>query len=115
MKRVLITGGSRGIGAACVRKFTALGDCVSFIYNKSEERAAILSAQTGALSVHADVADAEALRRVPDGRLPVNDVFAQHRRALFHRIHNRLLLFLQYMPQEGFVFCLQSERIYATI
>ena len=63
MKRVLITGGSRGIGAACVRKFTALGDCVSFIYNRSEEQAAILSAQTGALSVHADVADAEALRR----------------------------------------------------
>ena len=61
MKKVLITGGSRGIGAACVRKFASLGCAVSFIYNKSEEKAQQLASETGAFAVSADVADAQAL------------------------------------------------------
>ena len=31
---IVITGGSRGIGAACVRLFAARGDSVSFLYEK---------------------------------------------------------------------------------
>lgn len=57
MKRVLITGGSRGIGAACVRRFSTEGCRVSFIYNSSEEKARELSLATGALAIRADVAD----------------------------------------------------------
>ena len=57
MKRVLITGGSRGIGAACVRRFSTEGCRVSFIYNSSEEKARELSLTTGALAIRADVAD----------------------------------------------------------
>jgi 3-oxoacyl-[acyl-carrier protein] reductase len=61
MRKVLITGGSRGIGEACVRKFAALGDRVSFIYNKSEQKAQQLASETGAFAVRADVADPVAL------------------------------------------------------
>lgn len=55
--RILITGGSRGIGAACVRAFRARGAEVSFLYATSDDAAAALSAETGAYAVRADVAD----------------------------------------------------------
>ena len=58
---VLITGGSRGIGAACVRAFAARGCRVAFLYIRSDEAAALLSAETGALAVKADVADRDAV------------------------------------------------------
>ena len=38
-KIALITGGSRGIGAACVRAFAENGYSVVFLYNRSEEKA----------------------------------------------------------------------------
>ena len=38
-KIALITGGSRGIGAACVRAFAEAGYAVLFLYNKSAEKA----------------------------------------------------------------------------
>ena len=58
MRRVLISGGSRGIGAECVRRYTSLGDAVAFIYNKSSGSAQALSAETGAIAIQADVSDA---------------------------------------------------------
>ena len=61
MRRVLITGGSRGIGAECVRKFVELGDVVSFIYNKSEKEAEMLADETGAKAICADVSDPLAI------------------------------------------------------
>ena len=36
---ILITGGSRGIGAAAVRLFCARGDSVWFLYEKRHEQA----------------------------------------------------------------------------
>lgn len=60
--RILITGGSRGIGAECVRRFAAEGNVVSFIYNNSDAQAGALSRETGAIPVKADVADSTALR-----------------------------------------------------
>ena len=59
--RVLITGGSRGIGAACVRKFAAQGDSVAFLYRNSEAQAKMLAAETGAFAIRADVSDADAV------------------------------------------------------
>lgn len=41
-KIALITGGSRGIGAACVRAFAEDGYSVVFLYNRSAERAKVL-------------------------------------------------------------------------
>ncbi len=61
MRRVLITGGSRGIGAAIVRKFTAEGDNVFFLYNKSEKEAKRLASETGAACLCADVSNGETL------------------------------------------------------
>lgn len=63
MKRVLITGGSRGIGAACVRRFSSEGCQVAFLYNKSKDEARELAAETGAYAVCVDVADKQALAR----------------------------------------------------
>lgn len=57
MKKVLITGGSRGIGRACVEKFTSEGFTVCFIYNNSDKNAREISSLTGALAVKADIGD----------------------------------------------------------
>ena len=38
-KTVFITGGSRGIGAACVKKFSKEGWNVAFTYNENKEAA----------------------------------------------------------------------------
>lgn len=60
--RIVVTGGSRGIGAATVRVLAARGDDVTFLYAKSDEAAAALSRETGARGIRADVADGEAVR-----------------------------------------------------
>lgn len=67
MKNVLITGGSRGIGRACVEKFAREGYTVSFIYNNSDAAASELSASTGACAIKADISNPnEAKRAVND-------------------------------------------------
>lgn len=58
MRKVIITGGSRGIGAACVRSFAAAGDKVAFIYKSSDEAAERLIRETGAFAVKADISTA---------------------------------------------------------
>ena len=63
MAHVLITGGSRGIGAACVRAFAAAGDRVAFIYRASAKAAEDIAKETGAYPIRADLSDpAEAAR-----------------------------------------------------
>ncbi len=70
MANVLITGGSRGIGAACVRRFAARGDRVWFLYEKEHAAAGAVAKETGATAICADVSDGEAVRssfrRCPD-------------------------------------------------
>jgi 3-oxoacyl-[acyl-carrier protein] reductase len=61
MHHVLITGGSRGIGAACVRAFCQKGDAVAFIYQKDSTAAKAISDETGALAVQADISDPESV------------------------------------------------------
>ncbi len=58
--KVLITGGSRGIGEACVRAFCQQGDSVAFLYRSNHERAKKLAEETGAIAIAADVSDAES-------------------------------------------------------
>ena len=60
--RVLVTGGSRGIGRACVERFAADGHTVTFFYRADESAAAAVSASTGALALRADVRDADTVR-----------------------------------------------------
>lgn len=54
MSHVLITGGSRGIGAAMVRAFARAGYTVSFTYLHHQEAALALARETGATPCRAD-------------------------------------------------------------
>lgn len=47
MRNILITGGSSGIGRACVRRFAAGGDRVWFTYRFGKDRAEALVAEVG--------------------------------------------------------------------
>lgn len=62
MERVLISGGSRGIGAALVRAFAEKGHAVAFLYQSSTDRAAALAAETGATAIRCNIADPNAVR-----------------------------------------------------
>lgn len=57
MRKILITGGSRGIGAACVRKFAEEGAAVCFVYKSSHAEAEKLAKETGAAPICADLSD----------------------------------------------------------
>ena len=70
MKTVVITGGSRGIGAAAVELFSQRGDAVYFLYEKNHKAAADLAQKTGATAICCDVADGGAVKaafaQIPD-------------------------------------------------
>ncbi len=60
-KSVLVLGGSRGIGAAIVRRFAADGATVTFTYAASRQAAERLSTETGSTAILADSADRNAV------------------------------------------------------
>ena len=70
MKTVVITGGSRGIGAAAVEAFSKRGDRVYFLYEKEHTAAQKIAEQTGATPICCDVADIKAVQtafsQIPD-------------------------------------------------
>ena len=70
MRTVVVTGGSRGIGAAIVARFAARGDRVYFLYEKNHRAAKAVSEKTGAVAICCDVADGEqvkaAFARIPE-------------------------------------------------
>lgn len=73
MEHVLITGGSRGIGAAAVRAFSKDGFDVSFFYEKNHTAAHAVAAETGARAICCDVADMDAVRAAV-AKLPPVDI-----------------------------------------
>ena len=62
MRRIIVTGGSRGIGAAIVKKFAENGDKVAFLYKSSAEAANALAMQTDSFCINADISDPESAR-----------------------------------------------------
>lgn len=66
MKRILISGGSRGIGAALVKGLAADGHRVAFLYRESDAKAQAVAAACGALAIRCDVCDPAAVRAAVD-------------------------------------------------
>ena len=63
MKTVVITGGSRGIGAAAVELFSTRGDRVYFLYEKEHAAAKAVAEKTGATPICCDVADGAGVKK----------------------------------------------------
>lgn len=64
MRTIVITGGTRGIGAAAVRRFAANGDRVCFLYEKRHDLAREMEEATGAKGYCCDVSNEEAVKEV---------------------------------------------------
>ena len=73
MANVVITGGSRGIGAAAVALFASRGDRVYFLYEKDHAAAAAVAERTGAAAICCDVADTQAVKAA-FARIPGVDI-----------------------------------------
>jgi 3-oxoacyl-[acyl-carrier protein] reductase len=63
-KSALVTGGSRGIGAAIARELAAAGASVVVAYRSAAEEAGALAEELGARAVQADVSSAEEAARL---------------------------------------------------
>ena len=120
----VITGGSRGIGAAAVERFAARGDRVFFLYEKEHQAARAEAEKTGATPICCDVADAEAVRqafrRIGDVDILINNagicyyglmslmperdwdrIFAVNVKGIYHCVNAAMPSFLQ--KQKGCV------------
>lgn len=63
-KTVLITGGSSGIGEACVRLFQESGANVNFTFNKNAENAAKIEKETSSRAFKCDVSSEKQCRKI---------------------------------------------------
>lgn len=77
MRNILITGSSRGIGAATARLFAAQGDRVFLHYHVNQEAAETLAAELGGIAVQADISDSKQvdsmINKLPDIDVLVNN------------------------------------------
>ena len=129
MSNVIITGGSRGIGAAAVALFAARGDRVWFLYEKNHAAAEVVAAKTGATAICCDVADGEAVkaafREIPDVDILIcnagtvhyglmsmmaesawDRIFAVNVKGIYHCVNAALPFFLK--KQKGSVVTVSS-------
>ena len=129
MANVVITGGSRGIGAAAVACFTARGHRVYFLYEKEHDAARAVADATGATAICCDVADgaavAVAFRSIPDvdilicnagichyGLMSMMDeaqwdrIFAVNVKGIYHCVNAAMPSFLK--KQQGCVITVSS-------
>lgn len=67
-KKALIIGGSRGIGAAIVKRLSNEGAKVTFTYASSDEAANTLASDVGATALKVDSADREAVIEAVKGQ-----------------------------------------------
>jgi len=63
-KNALVTGGSRGIGAAIARELAAAGATVVVGYRSGKEEAELVAGEVGGRAVQADVANADDAKRL---------------------------------------------------
>lgn len=126
---VIITGGSRGIGAEAVRQFSERGDKVYFLYEKEHEKARTVAGETGATAICCDVADGQAVKaafaQIPDADVLVcnagisisgllsqtteeqwDRLFAVNVKGMYHCINAALPLFLK--KQSGSIITVSS-------
>lgn len=82
-KKVLVLGGSRGIGAAIVRRFVADGASVTFTYSGSPDAAHALAAETGATAEKTDSADRDAVIARVRGTGPLDVLVVNSGIAIF--------------------------------
>jgi 3-oxoacyl-[acyl-carrier protein] reductase len=66
MKNILISGGSRGIGAALVKGLATDGHRVVFLYRHNVAAAEAVAAACGALAIRCDVSDPDAVKGAVD-------------------------------------------------
>ena len=82
VRKALVTGGSRGIGAATCRALARDGWTVFINYNQSKDKALALAEEIGGTAVWADVSDPAAVaamfRAVGDVELLVNNAGIAH-------------------------------------
>lgn len=70
---ILVTGGSRGIGAQAVRHFSQAGHTLTFLYEKNHDAAKAVALETGATAICCDIAHKDAVDAAI-GALPPVDV-----------------------------------------
>lgn len=63
---ILISGGSRGIGKACVERFVRDGHKVAFLYHKNKAAAEAVASEYGALPFCVDITNADEINRVTE-------------------------------------------------
>ena len=64
--KILVTGGSRGIGRAIVERFSRDGHTVSFFYKSNTEAAQALVSSCGAIAIRADIRNAQEVNDATD-------------------------------------------------
>jgi cyclic-di-GMP-binding biofilm dispersal mediator protein len=71
-KCVLVIGGSRGIGAAIVRRFAAAEAKVAFTYANAAEAAVALANETNAVAINSDATNRDALIAIVSDQAPLD-------------------------------------------